>query len=683
MAEFPKRFFRRIFGSILEDHYLDVEVRCLHPQRSKDSLWPKQFWANSLRELEKLWFEIEDLNNYGYQIHFTIVARLRKVQGKKEHPLPDKPIVVAVWADLDVGKNKPYKTIKEAVEQVERLKPLPNIIVESGTGIHVYYLLEKPKEVSRKRLERVLLSLSLLLKGDKGAARATRLMRVPNTINWKPEANKQEAAAWYPSKTRHRFKDLEAAWKTSDDGSGRRKANKKKDTKQDQGGDGKYWEFFVQHVSQLVLSDNGSEARGLCPFHDDKDPSFSVNVETGLWKCFGSGCNAEGNVRQFCERLNLPIPEIEIRRFPRLRKIPRDQEWAGEKVFREVHKYIRSQVHFTRDWQPVVVTLWAMGTYLHQQFPCYGHLWLNSPTTQSGKTKLLDVLWTICYKAEEPQLEPTSAVLFRFASAFGGTLLLDEIDNLSPEKRSDVISILNHYHKHGVVFRCVPGKNKKYTVEKFTVYCPKVIAGISNLPDILADRCIKIYLHRKRPADKVERFMPGMYEDTEELRNQIDAWAARDVFQILGACKDYKQLGVPKRADERLRNILEPLFAIAAVLPKWVHDKLDEATVKLARDRRANEEESNPVVLGIQALRENFPEGEDQWRLRSDQAFEIFQHDVPGIETKAHAQALLRRLGLRSTRVRVGKHVLRSYVLSRKTLDRLVEQYGVQQESVA
>src|SRR5260370_18497650 len=274
-----------------------------------------------------------------------------------------------------------------------------------------------------------------------------------------------------------------------------------------------------------------------------------------------------------------------------------------------------------------------MGTYLPQQFPCYGHLWLNSPTTQSGKTKLLDVLWTVCHKAAEPQLEPTSAVLFRFPSAIGGTLLLDEIDNLSPEKRADVISILNHYNKDGVVFRNVPGKNKKYTLEKFSVYCPKVIAGINNLPDTLQDRCVKIYLHRKRATDKVERFMTGAYKEMEGLRNQIDAWGVRDIFRILGAYRDYKHLGVPKEADERLRNILEPLFAIAAALPKWVGDKLSEATRKLARDRRANEEESNAVVLGLQVLRENFPEGEDSWRLRSDQALDIFEDDVPGIET--------------------------------------------------
>jgi len=60
-------------------------------------------------------------------------------------------------------------------------------------------------------------------------------------------------------------------------------------------------------------------------------------------------------------------------------------------------------------------------------------------------------------------------------------------------------------------------------------------------------------------------------------------------------------------------------------MPGWVKEKLVEATEKLARDRGADETESNAVVLGVQALRENFPEDEKRWRLRSDQALEILK----------------------------------------------------------
>lgn len=42
---------------------------------------------------------------------------------------------------------------------------------------------------------------------------------------------------------------------------------------------------------------SGSTLTGLCPFHGDKKPSFSVNLENGLYKCFS--CGAEGNYLSF------------------------------------------------------------------------------------------------------------------------------------------------------------------------------------------------------------------------------------------------------------------------------------------------------------------------------------------------------------------------------------------------
>jgi DNA primase len=36
---------------------------------------------------------------------------------------------------------------------------------------------------------------------------------------------------------------------------------------------------------------------GLCPFHDEKTPSFSVNAERGFFHCFG--CGAGGTVFDF------------------------------------------------------------------------------------------------------------------------------------------------------------------------------------------------------------------------------------------------------------------------------------------------------------------------------------------------------------------------------------------------
>jgi len=47
----------------------------------------------------------------------------------------------------------------------------------------------------------------------------------------------------------------------------------------------------------LKLNKSGKEHKALCPFHDEKTPSFTVNDEMRLWKCFG--CGKSGDVYDF------------------------------------------------------------------------------------------------------------------------------------------------------------------------------------------------------------------------------------------------------------------------------------------------------------------------------------------------------------------------------------------------
>jgi hypothetical protein len=227
----------------------------------------------------------------------------------------------------------------------------------------------------------------------------------------------------------------------------------------------------------------------------------------------------------------------------------------------------------------------------------------------------------------------------------------------------------------------VPGKKKDYTLGKFPTYCPKVIAGINNLPTTLQDRCIKIYLHRKKQSEEVERFMPGMFERQEELRNQLDAWAIRDALRIVEAYRHLDSLGVPDDIDDRGKDILEPLFAIAGAFPKWVKRRLVEAAESIANERNAEEGESNAIVLALQVLNEHFPHGKDVWHLRTEKAFELFSGEISSIETKSQAQALLRRLSFRSKRVRIGQSVLRGYEISRRNLKKLSERYALRTQA--
>jgi len=59
---------------------------------------------------------------------------------------------------------------------------------------------------------------------------------------------------------------------------------------------------IVETVSRYVsLKSSGRSYKGLCPFHQEKTPSFIVNPERQIFKCFG--CGAGGNAFHFLMRI--------------------------------------------------------------------------------------------------------------------------------------------------------------------------------------------------------------------------------------------------------------------------------------------------------------------------------------------------------------------------------------------
>lgn len=68
--------------------------------------------------------------------------------------------------------------------------------------------------------------------------------------------------------------------------------------------------FLMSEVigKRMQIKKHGREYHGLCPFHNEKSPSFTVNDEKGFFHCFG--CAAHGDAIEFVRRFDrLSYPE--------------------------------------------------------------------------------------------------------------------------------------------------------------------------------------------------------------------------------------------------------------------------------------------------------------------------------------------------------------------------------------
>lgn len=51
----------------------------------------------------------------------------------------------------------------------------------------------------------------------------------------------------------------------------------------------------LAEAAGVVLRRHGSDLIGLCPFHDDHEPSLVITPAKNLWHCLGA-CQASGSV---------------------------------------------------------------------------------------------------------------------------------------------------------------------------------------------------------------------------------------------------------------------------------------------------------------------------------------------------------------------------------------------------
>lgn len=103
---------------------------------------------------------------------------------------------------------------------------------------------------------------------------------------------------------------------------------------------------IVELISRYVsLKPSGGSYKGVCPFHEDNDPSLTVDPTKKLWHCFG--CGAGGDVFNFLmdiENLSFPDAVKELAAETGV-KIPDDQRRSGEPDLAEIMNEASTYFH--------------------------------------------------------------------------------------------------------------------------------------------------------------------------------------------------------------------------------------------------------------------------------------------------------------------------------------------------
>ena len=137
----------------------------------------------------------------GLDVYFGVNPRVGEAGAKENvHWL------TAFHADIDYGKDGHKKesecsTYDDALNAITQFDIKPTWVNHSGGGFHCYWVLKQParvEDIGIKQIENVNLALTNELKGDRGTQNINRILRVPETFNFKLNGNPREVKVLEP-----------------------------------------------------------------------------------------------------------------------------------------------------------------------------------------------------------------------------------------------------------------------------------------------------------------------------------------------------------------------------------------------------------------------------------------------------------------------------------------------------
>jgi len=166
------------------------------------------------------------------------------------------------------------------------------------------------------------------------------------------------------------------------------------------------------------------------------------------------------------------------------------------------------------------------------------------------------------------------------------------------EANAELCSFLNSGYRRGAkAYRCVIN-GKQIEPQEFDAFASVAIAGLRDLPDTLASRCIFIRMKRRAPDEQVEPFRIRYHApEAKPIKEALEEWCAG--HDVTGAEPE-----LPEGIQDRAADCWEPLIAIADEAGSDWPNRARAAAVYLTR-RTADEAVTKGVEL-LEHIREAF-----------------------------------------------------------------------------
>ena len=176
----------------------------------------------------------------------------------------------------------------------------------------------------------------------------------------------------------------------------------------------------------------------------------------------------------------------------------------------------------------------------------------------SGKTRFAQVIGSLCYKPLMLAAATSDAFIFRMIELFKGTLIINELERVDTDLKSQIVNILNNGYEKGLYIGKVEGEKNRIP-KTFDVFSPKIITSRIRFKDLaLESRIISIHMLPTKRKD-IPITLDGIFwQGAKDIRNMLLMYRFNNLFSIELENKEAKL----EKVEPRLRQTLLPILNV-------------------------------------------------------------------------------------------------------------------------
>ena len=245
-----------------------------------------------------------------------------------------------------------------------------------------------------------------------------------------------------------------------------------------------------------------------------------------------------------------------------------------EELWKECYDFVYDHLDIMNEELYHVYVGWVIHTWVVERFDSVPYLHFFGERN-TGKTRALDLLNLLCYR---PMLSPSvsGAAVYYAMDYYHPTLLLDEFEmyEKQAERKAEVIGVLNAGYRRGQgVYRVGSVSEGNPTLRRFSVFGPKALSSIEDLPPALDSRCITFIM--VRAFKKIRRLIDKDW--AQQLRGKLLKYRFDHLFDPIP--KDMNPLDLP---DGRLIELFYPLDSVSPT------EEISKTILRCARNQYDN-----------------------------------------------------------------------------------------------